>query len=72
MHYKIQTSFNETEILPLNGFFFSFFFFSLQKVRNIKLLPVDLKAINDGLSSLLLPSQKAMFSQHMYASIIVV
>lgn len=52
--------------------FFSFFFFLLQKVRNIKLLPVDLKAINDGLSSLLLPSQKAMFSQHMYASIIVV
>uniref|UniRef100_A0A803MES0 DUF7906 domain-containing protein n=1 Tax=Chenopodium quinoa TaxID=63459 RepID=A0A803MES0_CHEQI len=35
------------------------------KVRNVKQLPVDLKAIMDGLSSLLLPSQKVMFSQHM-------
>lgn len=38
----------------------------LQKVRHIKQLPVNLKALMDGLSSLLLPSQKAMFSQHMY------
>jgi hypothetical protein len=28
---------------------------------------VDLKALMDGLSSLLLPSQKPLFSQHMYA-----
>lgn len=39
----------------------------MQKVRQIKQLPVDLKALMDGLSSLLLPSQKPMFSQHMYA-----
>ncbi|KAK9989673.1 hypothetical protein SO802_029912 [Lithocarpus litseifolius] len=44
---------------------FQLYFITQEKVRNIKLLPVDLKAINDGLSSLLLPSQKAMFSQHM-------
>jgi hypothetical protein len=44
----------------------------LQKVRNIKQLPVDLEAIKDGLSSLLLPSQKAMISEHMYASVIAV
>ena len=38
----------------------------MQKVRHIKQLPVDLKALMDGLSSLLLPSQKALFSQTMY------
>ena len=38
----------------------------MQKARNIKQLPVDLKAIKDGLSSLLLPSQKPLFSQTMY------
>ncbi|CAH2069564.1 unnamed protein product [Thlaspi arvense] len=37
----------------------------MQKVGQIKQLPVDLKALMDGLSSLLLPSQKPMFSQHM-------
>lgn len=44
----------------------------LQKVRNIKKLPVDRNAIMDGLSSLLLSSQKPMFSEHVYASVIVV
>lgn len=38
----------------------------MQKARNIKQLPIDLKAIMDGLSSLLLPSQKPLFSQTMY------
>ena len=41
--------------------------FLLQKVRNIKQLPVDMKAITEGLSSLLVPSQTPMFSQRMYA-----
>lgn len=44
---------------------FQLFFITQEKVRHIKQLPVDLKALMDGLSSLLLPSQKAMFSQHM-------
>ncbi|XP_071716090.1 uncharacterized protein [Rutidosis leptorrhynchoides] len=44
---------------------FQLFFITQEKVRNIKYLPVDIKAINDGLSSLLLPSQTPMFSQHM-------
>ena len=39
----------------------------MQKVGHIKKLPVDLTALMNGLSSLLLPSQKPMFSQHMYA-----
>ena len=52
---------NEIFMLPLQLF--------LQKVRDIKQLPVDMKAINEGLSSLLVPSQKPMFSQHMYAVI---
>lgn len=42
-----------------------------QKVRHIKQLPVDMNAIKDGLSSLMAPSQKPMFSPHMYAEISV-
>lgn len=45
--------------LPLYYFF--------QKVKHIKQLPVDMNAIKGSLSSLTVPSQKAMFSQHMYA-----
>ncbi|XP_062163765.1 uncharacterized protein LOC133870619 isoform X1 [Alnus glutinosa] len=44
---------------------FQLFFITQEKVRNVKQLPVDLEAIKDGLSSLLLPSQKAMISEHM-------
>ncbi|KVH87405.1 hypothetical protein Ccrd_025364 [Cynara cardunculus var. scolymus] len=44
---------------------FQLFFITQEKVRHIKYLPVDINAIMDGLSSLLLPSQKPMFSQHM-------
>ncbi|KAF8035037.1 hypothetical protein BT93_C1149 [Corymbia citriodora subsp. variegata] len=44
---------------------FQLFFITQEKVRHIKKLPVDLTALMDGLSSLLLPSQKPMFSQHM-------
>lgn len=43
----------------------------MQKVGHIKQLPVDLKALMDGLSSLLLPSQKPAFSQHLYVTNIV-
>ncbi|KAH7572476.1 hypothetical protein JRO89_XS04G0262200 [Xanthoceras sorbifolium] len=45
---------------------FQLFFITQEKVRHVKQLPVDLKALMDGLSSLLLPSQKPMFSQHMF------
>lgn len=44
---------------------FQLFFITQEKMRHIKYLPVDINAIMDGLSSLLLPSQKPMFSQHM-------
>ncbi|KAF5748625.1 hypothetical protein HS088_TW04G00583 [Tripterygium wilfordii] len=44
---------------------FQLFFITQEKVRNIKQLPVDLNALMDGLSSLLLPSQKAIFGQQM-------
>ncbi|XP_028770221.1 uncharacterized protein LOC114727689 isoform X2 [Neltuma alba] len=44
---------------------FQLFFITQEKVRHIKQLPVDMKAIMEGLSSLLVPSQKPMFSQHM-------
>ncbi|KAI3803180.1 hypothetical protein L1987_31329 [Smallanthus sonchifolius] len=44
---------------------FQLFFVTQEKARNIKSLPVDINAIMNGLSSLLLPSQKPMFSPHM-------
>ncbi|XWS28191.1 hypothetical protein CRYUN_Cryun25bG0044400 [Craigia yunnanensis] len=44
---------------------YQLFFITQEKVRHIKQLPVDLKAFQDGLSSLLIPSQKVMFSQHV-------
>nr|GLL47875.1 uncharacterized protein LOC109170184 isoform X1 [Ipomoea trifida] len=44
---------------------FQLFFITEEKFRNVKLLPVDLKSIMEGLSMLKLPSQKVMFSQHM-------
>ncbi|PIA44021.1 hypothetical protein AQUCO_01800229v1 [Aquilegia coerulea] len=44
---------------------FQLFFITAEKARNIKQLPVDLQALMDGLSSLVLPSQKVVFSTHM-------
>ncbi|KAF6163163.1 hypothetical protein GIB67_025027 [Kingdonia uniflora] len=44
---------------------FQLFFITQEKVGHIKKLPVDLKALMDGLSSLLLPAQRPMFSSHM-------
>ncbi|KAL6194769.1 hypothetical protein ACLB2K_035845 [Fragaria x ananassa] len=44
---------------------FQLFFITQEKVRHIKHLPVDLQALQHGLSSLLLPSQTPAFSQHM-------
>jgi len=44
---------------------FQLYFVTQEKVRNIKKLPVNVKSITDGLSSLLLRSQKSMFTQHV-------
>lgn len=44
---------------------FQLLFITQEKVKHIKQLPVHLNAFMDGLSSLVLPSQKAIFSQHM-------
>ncbi|KAK9002473.1 hypothetical protein V6N11_025151 [Hibiscus sabdariffa] len=46
---------------------YQLFFITKETVKNIKRLPVDLKALQDGFSSLLIPSQKVMFSQHVLA-----
>nr|KJB21976.1 hypothetical protein B456_004G024200 [Gossypium raimondii] len=46
---------------------YQLFFITKEKVRHFKRLPVDLRALQDGLSSLLIPSQKVMFSQHVLA-----
>ncbi|CAA2969716.1 uncharacterized protein LOC111404579 [Olea europaea subsp. europaea] len=44
---------------------FQLFFITEEKVRHVKQLPLDLKSLMDGLSSLVLPSQKVMFSPHL-------
>ncbi|XP_058068629.1 uncharacterized protein LOC131217681 isoform X2 [Magnolia sinica] len=44
---------------------FQLFFITQEKVKHAKNVPVELKALMDGLSSLLVPSQKVMFSTHM-------
>ncbi|XP_022731746.1 uncharacterized protein LOC111286183 isoform X2 [Durio zibethinus] len=44
---------------------YQLFFITQEKVRHIKQLPVDLKVLQDGLSSLSIPSQNVMFSQHV-------
>ncbi|XP_006648628.1 uncharacterized protein LOC102707377 [Oryza brachyantha] len=44
---------------------FQLYFVTQEKVRNIKQLPVNVKSVTDGLSSMLLQFQKPMFSQHM-------
>lgn len=46
---------------------FQLFFVTQENVRSIKKLPVDLKALKNGLSSLVLPSQKVMFSEQMFS-----
>jgi hypothetical protein len=46
---------------------FQLFFITQEKLKSMKQLPVDVKTLNEGLSSLLLPSQKVMFSPHMLA-----
>ncbi|GAB2276230.1 hypothetical protein Dimus_010964 [Dionaea muscipula] len=46
---------------------FQLFFVTQEKVGHIKKLPVDLKAVKNGLSSLVLPSQKVMFSEQMFS-----
>lgn len=44
---------------------FQLFFITQEKVRHVKQLPLDLNSLMDGLSSLVLPSQKVMFSPHL-------
>ncbi|KAJ8642467.1 hypothetical protein MRB53_019161 [Persea americana] len=44
---------------------FQLYFITQEKVRHAKQLPVQLKPLKDGLSSLLVPPQKVVFSQHM-------
>ncbi|KAF6158104.1 hypothetical protein GIB67_014898 [Kingdonia uniflora] len=46
---------------------FQLFFITQEKVGHINKLLMDLKALMNGLSFLLLPAQKLMFSSHMYA-----
>ncbi|XP_072972859.1 uncharacterized protein [Typha angustifolia] len=44
---------------------FQLYFITQEKIRNIKQLPVNLMSLTDSLTSLLIPSQKVAFSQHL-------
>ncbi|KAK8953778.1 hypothetical protein KSP39_PZI002512 [Platanthera zijinensis] len=44
---------------------FQLYFITQEKVWNMKKLPVNLKSVTNGLSSLAVASQKIMFSQHL-------
>ncbi|KAK8968393.1 hypothetical protein KSP40_PGU011194 [Platanthera guangdongensis] len=44
---------------------FQLYFITQEKVWNVKKLPVNLKSVTNGLSSLAVASQKIMFSQHL-------
>lgn len=48
------------------------FFLCMQKTRHINQLPLDMKSLMDGLSSLVLPSQKVQISPHMYECLLFV
>ncbi|XP_023516259.1 uncharacterized protein LOC111780168 [Cucurbita pepo subsp. pepo] len=65
MRHIISPSLSDGSFHYCEKISFQLFFITQEKVRHIKQLPVDLKALMDGLSSLLLPSQKALFSQTM-------
>ncbi|KAH9305440.1 hypothetical protein KI387_009844, partial [Taxus chinensis] len=46
---------------------FQLYFITQEKVKRIDLLPVELRVIMQGLSSLIVPSQKVQFNTHMLA-----
>ncbi|KAJ4709132.1 Transmembrane protein [Melia azedarach] len=65
MRHIISPSIAEGAFHYYESISFQLFFITQEKVKNVKQLPVDLKALMDGLSTLLLPSQKPIFSPHM-------
>ncbi|KAJ6958690.1 hypothetical protein NC653_040365 [Populus alba x Populus x berolinensis] len=65
MRHIISPSLSEGAFHYYEKISFQLFFVTHEKVRNVKHLPVDLKALKNGLSSLLVSSQKAMFSENL-------
>lgn len=65
MRHIISPSVSEGAYHYYEKISFQLFFITQEKVRHAKQLPLELKSLMDGLSSLLVPSQKVMFSQHM-------
>lgn len=43
-----------------------FLFLDVQRVRSVNQLPVNLNVLKEGLSLLVLPSQTAQFTEHLY------
>ncbi|XP_048330508.2 uncharacterized protein LOC107417673 isoform X1 [Ziziphus jujuba] len=65
MRHVISPSISDGAFHYYEKITFQLYFITQEKVRHIKQLPVDLPALMDGLSSLLLPSQKRAFSHHI-------
>ncbi|KAJ6857805.1 hypothetical protein NC651_039283 [Populus alba x Populus x berolinensis] len=65
MRHIISPSLSEGAFHYYEKISFQLFFVTHEKVRNVKHLPVDLKALKNGLSSLLVSSQKAIFSENL-------
>ncbi|KAH8506207.1 hypothetical protein H0E87_013145, partial [Populus deltoides] len=65
MRHVISPSLSDGAFHYYEKITFQLFFVTHEKVRNVKHLPVDLEALKNGLSSLLVSSQKAMFSDNL-------
>ncbi|KAJ6913092.1 hypothetical protein NC651_015552 [Populus alba x Populus x berolinensis] len=65
MRHVISPSLSDGAFHYYEKISFQLFFVTHEKVRNVKHLPVDLEALKNGLSSLLVSSQKATFSENL-------
>ncbi|GMN53529.1 hypothetical protein TIFTF001_022663 [Ficus carica] len=65
MRHVISPSIAEGAFHYYEKISFQLFFITQERFRRVDQLPVDLDALKNGLSSLLLPSQKFSFSPHM-------
>ncbi|XP_034920570.1 uncharacterized protein [Populus alba] len=65
MRHVISPSLSDGAFHYYEKISFQLFFVTHEKVRNVKHLPVNLEALKNGLSSLLVSSQKAMFSENL-------
>ncbi|KAJ3669570.1 hypothetical protein LUZ60_011520 [Juncus effusus] len=65
MRHVIAPSVSDKPCYYYDKISFQLYFITQERVRSVKQLPVDLNELKEGLSSLILPSQKSMFTQHL-------